>query len=395
MARWRCGAAILAVFLAACSARASRQTQLMQKTDLTISAAQLQIQVRSLAGRFSGLMEEAGTEVLQQSDDPEMRRGALLWLTNGIPAMQTALFAPDPLAALLDGWFLVAQMHFYFEDYEKNDIPQKYADIALRSLDIMEADIRNIVTRAGSEASYEKGHQLVYDAARSTDLTGSFVSRQGSAIVLSEFTARAASGTLKSIGALTETVDDVIARFDLYAEYLPKQARWQAQLLLLEEELDGIGPAIRNLEYLELVAADVQRLTPLAESLPGLVAGERLAVLESLDAQLSRILSFVDQQRATVMHEDVRAEREAVVDALRAERIAVLAAATEERQIVLEALREERLAAFADLDALVEKTVGREIDRLFLRALILIAILLGGLALITYLGVRAVRKRAV
>ncbi|MEJ2190201.1 MAG: hypothetical protein P8Y93_12475 [Acidobacteriota bacterium] len=394
MTRWRCGAAILAIVLAACSARAPRQTKLMQKTDLTISAAQLQVQVRSLAGRFSGLMEQAGTEVLRQTDDPEIRRGALQWLTNGIPAMQTALFAPDPLAALLDGWFLVAQMHFYFEDPEGNDIPQQYADIALRALDIMEADIRSIVTRAGSEASYQEGRQLVYDAARNTTISGSFVSRQGSAIVLSEFTARAASGTLKSIGALTETVDDIIARFDLYAEYLPKQARWQAQLLLLEEGLDGVGSAISNLEYLEMVAADVARLTPLAESLPELVTEERLAVLEALDTQLTRILRFVEQQRVTVMHEDLRAERQAILDALRDERIAVLAAAASERQIILETLHEERLATFEDLDALIEDSVGREIDRLFVRALILIAVLLGGLALLTFVGVRAVRKRS-
>lgn len=394
MARWRCGAAMLAVVFLSCSTSTPRQTKLMQQTDLTISAAQLQVQVRSLAGRFSGLMEEAGNEVLQQADIPETRRGALLWLTNGIPAMQSALFAPDPLAALLDGWFLVAQMHFHFEDAARNGVPQEYADIALRALDVMEADIRNIVTKAGSETSYEKGRQLVYDAARQTNLTESFVSRHGSAIVLSEFTARAASGTLKSIGALTETVDDVIARFDLYAEYLPKQARWQAQLLLLDEGFEGIGTSVSYLQYLEMVADDVQRLTPLAESLPGLVSEERVAVLEALDEQLTRILGFVDQQRTVVMHEDVRAEREAIVDAIRDERIAVLAAIAEERRITLEALHEERLATFQDLNELVEKSVGREIDRLFTRALILIVILLGGLALITFLGVRAARKKS-
>jgi len=385
---------MLAVVFLSCSTSTPRQTKLMQQTDLTISAAQLQVQVRSLAGRFSGLMEEAGNEVLQQADIPETRRGALLWLTNGIPAMQSALFAPDPLAALLDGWFLVAQMHFHFEDAARNGVPQEYADIALRALDVMEADIRNIVTKAGSETSYEKGRQLVYDAARQTNLTESFVSRHGSAIVLSEFTARAASGTLKSIGALTETVDDVIARFDLYAEYLPKQARWQAQLLLLDEGFEGIGTSVSYLQYLEMVADDVQRLTPLAESLPGLVSEERVAVLEALDEQLTRILGFVDQQRTVVMHEDVRAEREAIVDAIRDERIAVLAAIAEERRITLEALHEERLATFQDLNELVEKSVGREIDRLFTRALILIVILLGGLALITFLGVRAARKKS-
>ena len=393
MTRTRIVALLLMATFAACSTSAPRQTKLMKTTDLTVSAAQLQIQVRSLASRFSGLMEEAGTEVLEQTDDPAQRRRALLWLTNGIPAMQSALFAPDPLAALLDGWFLVAQMHFYFEDHVGKDVPPEFADIAVRALDAMEADIKNIVTRAGSETSYEEGRRLVYGAARRHTVSESFVSRQGSAIMLSEFTARAATGALKSVGALTETMDDVIARFDVYAEYLPKQARWQAQLMMIEEGLDTVAPAIGNLEYLEMVADEVERLSPLVEALPDLVAEERVAVLETLDAELSRILSFVDQQRMTLMHEDVRAEREAVLAALREERIAVLQAVADERSIVLEAVHEERVVTFKDLDDLMDKAFTREINKLFIRGLILIAIILGGFAAITFLGVRALNKR--
>ncbi len=381
------------VTVAGCSTSAPQQTQLMKKTDLTVSSAQLQVQVRSLAGRFSGLMEEAGEEVLEQTDDPAMRRRALLWLTNGIPAMQHALFRPDPLAALLDGWFLVAQMHFYFEEQAPDDLPQNFAEIAIRMLDTMEGDIKDIVIRAGSANSYKTGRQLVYDAARKYPIDSSFASRQGSTIVLSEFTARAGSGALKSIGSLTETMDDLIARFDLHAEYLPKQARWQAQLMMIDEGYDTVGPSLEHLAYLEVVAGQIDRLTPIVEALPDLVAEERVAVLEALDAELTRILSFIDQQRMALMHEDVRSEREAVLIAIREERIAVLAAIAEERRIVLDALREERVATFSDLDELMDKAFTREVNKLFIRALILIAILLGGFAAITFLGVRVLNKQ--
>lgn len=381
------------VTVTGCSTSGPQQTQLMKKTDLTVSSAQLQVQVRSLAGRFSGLMEETGTEVLEQTDDPAMRRRALLWLTNGIPAMQHALFRPDPLAALLDGWFLVAQMHFYFEEHAPDDLPRPFAEIAIRMLDTMESDIKGIVIRAGSENSYETGRQLVYDAARNYAIDSSFVSRQGSSIVLSEFTARAASGALRSIGSLTETMDDLIARFDLHAEYLPKQARWQAQLMMIDEGFDTVGPSLEHLAYLDVVAGQIDRLTPLVEAFPDLVAEERVAVLEAFDAELTRILNFIDQQRIALMHEDIRGEREAVLDAIREERIAVLEAIADERRIVLDALREERVATFSDLDELMDQAFTREINKLFIRSLILIAIVLGGFATITFLGVRAFNKR--
>jgi len=393
MTRARMGALLLMVFFAACSTSAPRQTRLMKKTDLTVSSAQLQVQVRSLADRFSGLMEEAGEEALEQTDDPAMRRRVLLWLTNGIPAMQHALFRPDPLAALLDGWFLVAQMHFYFEEHAPEELPPHFAEIAIPTLDTMEADIKGIVIRAGSENSYETGRQLVYEAARDHPTNSSFASRQGSSIVLSEFTARAGSGALKSIGSLTETMDDLIARFDLNAEYLPKQVRWQTQLMMIDEGFGSISPSLEHLAYLEVVAGQIDRLTPIVEALPDLVAEERVAILEVLDAELSRTLSFIDQQRTILMHEDVRGERQAVLTAIREERMAVLEAIADERRIVLDALRAERVAIFQDLDRLMDKAFTREINKLFIRGLILIAILLAGFATITILGTRALKRR--
>ncbi|MCJ7753684.1 MAG: hypothetical protein MUP13_03895, partial [Thermoanaerobaculales bacterium] len=207
----------------------------MKSTEMTISSAALRVQVRSLAGRFSGLMEEAGENILLQDPEPVRRRNALLWLTNGIPVMQQALFQPDPLAALIDAWFLVAQMRGYFETAVEHGMPRPYADLANRVLDDMEADIKLIVDNAGPDTEYERGHTLIYERAAEVPIDASFSSRRGSAALLAEFTARAGGGALKSIGSITETVEDLVARIDLNAEYVPKFARWQAQLLIMDD----------------------------------------------------------------------------------------------------------------------------------------------------------------
>lgn len=103
-------ALLLIVVVAACVTSGPRQTKLMKSTKMTVSASELRVEVRSLADRFSGLMEEAGEDVLKHETETERRRHALMWLTNGIPAMQQALFQPDPVAAMLDAWFLIAQI---------------------------------------------------------------------------------------------------------------------------------------------------------------------------------------------------------------------------------------------------------------------------------------------
>jgi hypothetical protein len=272
-------------------------------------------------------------------------------------------------------------------------MPERNVEIANSVLDEMESDIKLIIDNAGPDTDYESGRDLVYDHVKKTQIDETFTSRRGSTVFLAEFTARAGGSALKSISSVTETLEDLVARIDINAEYLPKLARWQAMILLMDQDLENIGPSLENLAYIELVAGEIDRLTPIVEGLPDLVAEERVAVLEALDAYLSRTLAFVDQQRTTLMTHDVRTEREAVLGAIREERIAVLEAIAEERGIVLDALREERSAAFEDLDELMDVAFTREVNRLFIRGLILIAIILGGFAAITFLGVRALKRR--
>ncbi len=75
---------------------------------------------------------------------------------------------------------------------------------------------------------------------------------------------------MKSIGSITETVEDLVARIDLNAEYIPKFARWQAQLLIMDdikgdENFEDVLSAIQQLQHLELVAAFLEDLDPLMD----------------------------------------------------------------------------------------------------------------------------------
>ena len=170
--------------------------------------------------------------------------------------MQQALFQPDPVAATLDSWFLIAQMRDYFASRESSIKPEIYA-LAMRTLDEMESDLRIIVENSGPEVNYEKGRKLVYEMAANYPIDHSFASRRGSTVFLAEFTARTGGGALKSIGSITETAEDLVARIDLNAEYIPKLARWQAMLLALDAGYDTIPTSVENLEYLEFVAGEV------------------------------------------------------------------------------------------------------------------------------------------
>ncbi|MEJ2580566.1 MAG: hypothetical protein P8127_02845 [Acidobacteriota bacterium] len=395
MQRFRIAAVVLTTILAACATGGLHQTDLMKQSQLSISAAELKVQVRSLAPRFSGLMEEAGEEALGFETQPEKRRNVLLWLTNGIPAMQQALFQPDPLAALFDAWFLIAQLRDHFERSLEAGMSNRSNVIANQVLDDMESDIKRIIHNAGPATNYERGRQLVYEKSKDHPVNASFASRRGSAADLAEFTTQSGWGAMKSLETVTESVEDLAIRIDLNAEYLPKIARWQAMIFVMDEGFDDAAETVlENLQYVEFFAAEVDRLSPIIESLPELVSSERVAVLEALDAYLTRTLSFINQQREILMTEDVRAEREAVLAAIEEERIAVFEAIADERAIVLDALRDERAVIFEDLDALIDDAFSRELNKIFVRGLLLVGLFLAGFGLIVYLGVRSLKEKS-
>lgn len=57
-------------------------------------------------------------------------------------------------------------------------------------------------------------------------------------------------------------------------------------------------------------------------------------------------------------------------------------------------MHEVRVAIFGDLDRLMDDASTREVNKLFIRGLLLSAIILGGFAAITFLGVRALKRQS-
>ena len=125
--------AALAPALTGCKTTQPRSA-LMEKTpNLAQSPERLRIQVRSLVPLMLGIMESAADEVLASTNDPRIRSAALHFKADGIPTMYRALFQPDPVAAVLDAWVLVAQMRAFFETGKGKEMPNSQASSLLSS----------------------------------------------------------------------------------------------------------------------------------------------------------------------------------------------------------------------------------------------------------------------
>src|SRR5262252_103883 len=105
------GLLCVALLVASACAASPPKSKLQQAVSQgRMSPDELRIRVRALAGPFSGQIEAFADEIARRSPDPQTRFAVTRFKINAIPALQSTLFEPDPVAALIDSWVLLAQL---------------------------------------------------------------------------------------------------------------------------------------------------------------------------------------------------------------------------------------------------------------------------------------------
>ena len=330
------------------------------------SASELSSRNQSLLALYSAEIETAADKIISGSPSSATRRQALVWKAEAIPVMQTCLLNSDPIAAFLDTWAFLFQMNAFMERPEwKNTMGNFYPAVAetLRNMNVqMEVLAQSVAPKANIAVARER----VRGWADANPIQDSLASRQSADPDIIKKVGETNFGTLGSIKALAKSMGDLSARLDAYNLYLPKQARWQSELLL--EELKGdsqVNSALSDIHTFSDTAAklDSERL-----SVQQFVHQERVqtlnAALTALHAERLGTLDTVERQRI------------ATLAALHAERLAATADLRGERQSVLDALHDQEVATVSDMRATSEKeiqtldTKGRGLINLFfLRAL--------------------------
>lgn len=343
------------------------------RSDLSVGA--LRIRVRDMARRFPAVLETAADEIAARSDEEEMRRAMLEFKSNAVPAMQGALLQPDPVASLVDAWALLAQLEEALPRRAAHAPPELVAH-ARQSLEGLETEVEALWRELSGNEDVSQAHERVHAWAADHPLTGPLITRDSTVPVLASLTDISRVSPLGAAAALMEDTRDIAARVDLYAASLPRQARWQAELLMddaasappLQSAVDDLG---RTVDILD-------RMGGLAERMPALVARERVAVLDGLDRSRLSLQEFASGERKALMT-DVGHEREAALAALHTERVEAL----------------QQLDAIGDrwVDHAFDRT-DRLVDRVFRWLLVLTGLLVLGGLLLAALLVWGWRSRA-
>ncbi len=122
---------------------------------------------------------------------------------------------------------------------------------------------------------------------------------------------------------ITNSVDDLNRKLDVYRDQLFRQVRWEGELLGGDLRLADLPPlAERAVQSVERATATLDRLAPgferavaVAESTPAVVASERKAAIDELSRELTRTIQFLQEERIAALQQ-VTAERIAAVNGM-------------------------------------------------------------------------------
>ncbi len=376
--RWSVG--LVSILCAwGCLSTRPPSSALMQSPDMeNVSAAELRLNVRSLARPFGGIIEATTDRAAAMTSDPKVRLKLIRWKSEAIPAMHGALFIDEPLAALIDAAALVEQMQLYTEagaEIEALDTAQ--IAVIREGITAMRARLKEVLIDTGvPKPAVDEFWPKIEGWAREHPIRYTFAIRHSTTPLFARFEAKTSAGIGGAVGDLQAQLLDIAARMDLYAEFLPRQARWQTQHTA--EQLLDARLARRAL-------SQVGGSVPVAiADLPIDLEGERDLLLARLHADVAALGEWYWAERETSFG-FVSSERQAVLDAVALERQVVLAAVAAEREAVIRAISNERRITLEDVDEILRSTARETaisaIDHAFLRLAQLLAVVLPGILL--------------
>jgi hypothetical protein len=343
-------------------------TALMVAGGTDASLHELRTMQNVLALRVPGTLETAADGIAAQATDVVVKRHSLLFKIEVVPAFYEALFNADPLAGTLDAWALSIQLEGYLATGAGKNFfgPQQSLaiDAAAKVRQQIEVAAR---TASKSPAGFARAKSTVEDWAKDNPITGNFYSRPS---ILPELAKLAAKNTdisvFQAVGDITGTVNDLASRLNVYAAYLPRAGRWQAELLA--DEMSDRTEAQRVMSTFASVEKMTDRVSQLL-SPEAMQAAVDFSTAELRKEQVAAMAAVDVQRKETLLY--LTQEREAAFAAVDAQRRDVMADVDRQRSALMQQAEAFRKQTLLDVDEVAARTIRR--GALAMAALILLA----------------------
>lgn len=292
--------------------------------DYSANAEQMRLRMRAQVQPMCGVIVASANHILAATTDYAVRRQALLWKIEAVPALREALFQPNPKTALLDTWVLTFQMTDYFQTGPGAQGLGEAHAIAVTASQQLEAEMAGLANSLTFSGDMSKVRQFARNWAAQHPMSQSIAGRESTLSLVTEKELADVFSTSEAMGSLVVSVDDLNRRLEIYSAQLLEQARWQAELFAMDQaQLYQLGKVIplaenaaksaaRVLDALDGVGPTIARSLAVLEKTPAMLTEERKAAVKAMVEEMARTTSFVREERMATVQQ-FTAERIATV----------------------------------------------------------------------------------
>ena len=307
-----------------------------QTTTSQLNSLELRSILNDYVKRYANEIEETADLIIASDVDQRIRVNALRWKTNSISSCFQAAARPDPLSAYMDIWILTKQSIALLERPPEDSLFGPWQGEVVDTVRRLESPLIEIQAAIGENVPI--GEEFATSFARDYPIDSLYFRRESIAARYTDYLDRIQVGDrdiMEVVGGLDERLDQLNKLSALYAEFLPKQARWQSELLLLESV--PASALATPLADFSVVAQSMDRLAEVGETVPGLMEREREYLRLAIGQERVATLGAIEEMRAATMTQ------------LDQQRVEVMGAIQEERVAIMQAVGHERAMATNDL----------------------------------------------
>jgi len=311
-------ALLIIVAGAGCKVTAPQQTienTVHPSEDVAVTDQQIRIRMRALVEPLSGAVIESADRIMSGTTNRAVRRAALVWKIEAVPALREALFRPNPFVATMDTWVLTLQMREYFASGPGREAIGDAAPIAVDTCRALSAEVERVAASMLLSGDASDVREFAEKWATEHPIRHSIASRESTLSRVTEREIQEAFSTQEMAGNLLVTLDDLNLRMGILSAQLFDQSRWQAELFAMDQAADyqlekampmaetAVQSATDAVKVMEKLAPAVEDALAVAKSSPELVSRERVAAIEAAQKEISRTLEFVQAERIAALEE--------------------------------------------------------------------------------------------
>lgn len=344
-----------------CTGVSTESNMMKDLEGVKMTSVELRILLNEFGKFFSETTEEAADEIINKTNDAQIRNNALQWKINVIPKAMESLVILDPVAAGIDLYALSIQMNQFFTIGKGKELFGNQQFIAIRASDNILDEIRDLTDRFRSPQNRIKTEQQLQEWAKENPIENISFNRRSTLEVLAKALGSQSYNLGETVGSMAEGVYDIRRQMAIYTAFVPKYIKWQMQLSAYELLTDSL--ANKSFNYMDRIVRSTEDITTVLKESPDLLREIQFSTYAELNKQLLLTLNTLKEERKIIF---------SYVDS--------------ERIATLEDINKQRLASFDKLENITKGTIIQSsliaddiVDKIFIRLLILSLILVIGL----------------